>query len=89
MHTGSLRKVGGSVMLTVPSALLDALDMRPGTKIAIQVENGRLIVDRQKKPRSRLRYTLAELLAQCKPRDRRTRSDRIWTTGGHAGSELI
>ena len=30
MHTTTLRKVGGSVMLSVPPALLDILHLRPG-----------------------------------------------------------
>jgi antitoxin ChpS len=30
MHTTNLRKVGGSVMLAVPPALLDILQLEPG-----------------------------------------------------------
>jgi antitoxin ChpS len=52
-----LRKVGGSVMLAVPPALLDVLQLQPGAKVGIAVESGRLIVE----PRERRRYTLAEL----------------------------
>jgi len=32
MHTTSLRKVGGSVMLAVPPALLNILQLQPGAK---------------------------------------------------------
>ncbi|MBV9567389.1 MAG: antitoxin, partial [Hyphomicrobiales bacterium] len=33
MHTTNLRKVGGSVMLAVPPALLDVLHLAPGAKV--------------------------------------------------------
>lgn len=33
MHTTNLRKVGGSVMLAVPPALLDFLHLEPGAKV--------------------------------------------------------
>jgi len=85
MHTTSLRKVGGSVMLAVPPALLDILDLRPGAKVALAVQNGRLIVE----PRHRRRYTLDDLLAQCNPKARRSKEDREWLDSKPAGSELI
>jgi antitoxin ChpS len=81
----NLRKVGGSVMLTVPPALLDVLRLGPGAQVGIAVEGGRLVVE----PRQRPRYTLDELLAQCNPKKARTREDREWLGGRPAGSELI
>ena len=33
MHTTNLRKVGGSIMLAVPPALLDLLNLRVGAKV--------------------------------------------------------
>jgi antitoxin ChpS len=56
MYTTNLRKVGGSVMLAVPPALLDILHLQPGTKVGIAIESGRLVVE----PRQRPRYTLNE-----------------------------
>jgi antitoxin ChpS len=85
MHTASLRKVGGSVMLAVPPALLDILDLRPGAKAALAVQNGRLIVE----PRHQRRYTLDDLLAQCNPKARRSKEDREWLDSKPTGSELI
>jgi antitoxin ChpS len=61
MHTTILRKVGGSVMLAVPPALLDVLHLAAGSKVGLAVENGRLMME----PAARPRYTLDELLAQC------------------------
>ena len=59
MHTTHLRKVGGSVMLALPPALLDLLQLKVGATVSVEVADGRLVVDPQPKPR----YTLEELLA--------------------------
>jgi antitoxin ChpS len=85
MHTTHLRKVGGSIMLAVPPALLDLLRLRPGAKVGIAVESGRLVVE----PHQRPRYTLDELLAQCDPGAARSKEDREWLRGKPVGGELI
>ena len=85
MHTTNLRKVGGSVMLAVPPALLDLLQLQPGAKVGIAVESGRLVVEPQPRPR----YTLEELLAQCNPKARRTKEERQWLDTKPAGTELL
>ena len=89
MHTTNLRKVGGSVMLAVPPALLDILQLQPGAQVGIAVESGRLVVQ----PRTRPRYTLDELLAQCDPKARHSKQgskrEREWLDSKPAGSELI
>ena len=85
MHTTNLRKVGGSIMLAVPPALLDILRLRPGAKVGMAVERGRLVVE----PRQRPRYTLAELLAQCNPKAARTKEEREWLNNKPVGRELL
>jgi antitoxin ChpS len=85
MHTTHLRKVGGSVMLAVPPALLDILNLHPGAKVEIGVDSGRLVIEPQR-PR---RYKLAELLAQCDPKARLSKQDRNWVRGRRADRELI
>jgi antitoxin ChpS len=85
MHTTSLRKVGGSIMLAVPPALLDILHLQPGAKVGLAVHSGRLVVE----PRPRHRYTLDELLAQCNPKARRTRKEKEWLDNRAAGRELL
>ena len=55
MHITNLRKVGGSIMLAVPPALLDILHLRPGAKVALAVRGGRLVVEPQQRPRYTLR----------------------------------
>jgi len=57
--TTTLRKVGGSVMSTVPPAILDLLHPRAGET----VDGGRLVIEPTRTPRS----SLDQLLAQCNP----------------------
>ncbi|HEX4810863.1 MAG TPA: antitoxin [Bryobacteraceae bacterium] len=85
MHTTNLRKVGGSIMLAVPPALLEILHLRPGAKVGLTVQSGRLVVEPQQRPH----YTLDELLAQCNPKSRRSEQDREWLDDGMVGGELI
>lgn len=85
MHTTSLRKVGGSIMLAVPPALLDLLKLRAGAKVDIGVEHGRLIVA----PRVRPIYSLDELLAQCNEHEPHSSEDRAWLDAKPAGKELL
>ena len=85
MHTTHLRKVGGSVMLTVPPAILDVLHLRAGASVGLAVDAGRLVVD----PVPRKRYRLEELLAQCDGSAEVSAEDRAWLDGTPAGSELL
>ena len=85
MYTTNLRKVGGSIMLAVPPALLDILHLRPGAKVGLAVQSGRLVVEPQHRPC----YTLDELLAQCNPRARRSKEEREWLDDKPVGGELI
>ena len=84
MHSTSLRKVGGSIMLAVPPPLLDLLELRAGARVALDVRDGHLVVE----PCSRPRYSLDELLAQC---DETAEDDPApdWVNGGAVGKELI
>ena len=85
MHTTNLRKVGGSVMLAVPPALLDVLDLRAGARVGIGIEEGHLVVV----PRTRLSYTLDELLAQCDETAPPDGDDRAWLEAKPVGKELL
>jgi antitoxin ChpS len=89
MHTTNLRKVGGSIMLAVPPALLNVLQLQPGARVGIAVESGRLVVQ----PRTRRRYSLDELLAQCNPKARRSKraskQELDWLNSKSVGGELI
>ena len=72
-------------MLAIPKAMLDALDLAPEASVGLSIKAGRLVVD----PKRRRRYSLDELLAQCKRSARRSREDRNWLAGGPVGRELI
>jgi antitoxin ChpS len=85
-HAARLRRVGGSVMLAIPKAILDALDLAPDATVGLSVKAGSLVVD----PKRRRRYSLDELLVRCKPAAQRSRRDRDWVVGGPpVGRELI
>ncbi|HXB22525.1 MAG TPA: AbrB/MazE/SpoVT family DNA-binding domain-containing protein [Candidatus Solibacter sp.] len=85
MHTTNLRKVGGSIMLSVPRAVLEILNLQPGAKVSLEVRNGQLVVDPQPRPR----YSLAELLKQCNPKAPRRKEERQWLNDKPVGGELI
>ncbi len=85
MHTTNLRKVGGSVMLALPPAILDLLHLRPGTTVGIAVDDGRLVIE----PNPRPRYTLAELLARSDYSQPQPPEEREWVDAPAAGRELI
>ena len=85
MHTTYLRKVGGSVMLAVPPAILDLLHLRAGATVAIAVDHGRLVIE----PQPRRRYTLAELLAASDYSQPQPPEEREWVDAPAVGGELI
>lgn len=84
MHTTHLRKVGGSIMLAVPPAILDLLHLRAGANVSVSVEMGRLVIEPQ-----RPRYTLDELLAQCDASAEISTEDHAWVNDKSVGSELL
>jgi antitoxin ChpS len=85
MHTTTLRKVGGSVMLAVPPVLLEILKLEPGAKVEVGIERGQLVVE----PRKKRRYKLTELLAQCNPKARRSVEEKAWLDDKRVGRELL
>ena len=87
MHKTNLRKVGGSVMLAVPPAILDQLQLKAGATVGLAVEGDQLILKPQKRPK----YTVEELLAQCDysaPLER-SEEDFEWLNAPPVGRELI
>ena len=85
MHMTNLRKVGGSVMLAVPPAILDQLRLTVGSAVGLSVEGERLILAPQPRPR----YTLDELLAQCDYSQPLAPEDREWIDAPAVGRELL
>lgn len=85
MHTTNLRKVGGSIMLVVPPAFLEQLQLRAGATVGVKVSGGQLVID----PKPRPRYTLAELLAASDYSQPQPAEEREWLDAPAAGGELI
>lgn len=85
MHKTNLRKVGGSVMMSVPPAILDLLHLRAGDKVGLDVDNGRIVVE----PRPRPSYTLDELIAKCDVSAEPTVEERRWLDANPVGSEIL
>lgn len=85
MHATRLRKVGGSIMLAVPRAILDLLHLHAGSTVGLTVDRGRLVVE----PTPRTRYSLGELLAQCDASAEISEEDRGWLENKPIGRELL
>ncbi|MDA8191232.1 MAG: AbrB/MazE/SpoVT family DNA-binding domain-containing protein [Acidiferrobacter sp.] len=85
MHITNLRKVGGSIMLAVPPALLDVLQLSAGATVGLAVDNGRLVVE----PKGRPRYTMAELLAASDYSQPQPPEEREWVDAPAIGRELL
>jgi antitoxin ChpS len=85
MHITNLRKVGGSVMLAVPPAVLEQLHLKVGAQVGVAVNDGRLIVEACLKPR----YSLAELLAACDNAGPEKNEDREWLDAPAVGREIL
>lgn len=85
MHITSLRKVGGSVMLAVPPALLELLHLKAGASVGLAVDGGRLVVVSSQRPR----YSLAELLAASDYSHDPSLEDRDWLDAPAVGRESL
>jgi len=85
MYSTNLRKVGGSVMLAVPPAILDILHLQIGATVGIAIEGERLVMQAQNRPK----YTLEELLAQCDETIEISTEEREWLDMKPVGAELL
>ncbi len=85
MHITSLRKVGGSIMLVVPPAILEQLHLQAGSSVSISLDGEKLVVESSVKPR----YTLTELLQASDYSQQQSASDAEWTKSPAIGRELI
>jgi len=85
MYTTHLRKVGGSIMLSVPPAILEMFHLQAGATVGVVVEGGRLIIE----PQPRTRYTLDQLLSLCDASQPLSVEDLEWSEGGPVGRELL
>ena len=85
MQTTFLRRVGGSVMLSVPPSLLDILNLSADSEVGLTVVDGQLLV----KPVRKKKYTLAELLAESDYSTPLSPEEREWIDAPPVGRELL
>lgn len=85
MYTTRLKKVGGSIMLAVPPAVLKTLALSTDSEVGMTIDNGCLIIEPQKRPR----YSLEELLARCDPHAEMSEGDREWIDSPAVGKEIL
>lgn len=62
-HITLTQHISGNLMLTIPSAIANAIPMTPNSEITFEISNGTLILKAQEKTE----YTLDELLAGITP----------------------
>jgi len=79
-----LRKVGGSVMLSIPPGVLQTLSLNVDDQVELTIDQNALIMTPQKIKT----YSLDELLRQCDVNSS-MRLDDEWTKGVSRGEELI
>lgn len=85
MYTTRLKRVGGSIMLAVPPAVLKTLGLSTDSEVGMTIDNGSLII----KPQTRPHYSLEELLAQCDPHAEMSDEDREWIDAPAVGKEIL
>lgn len=88
MHTATLRKIGGSVGLSLPAPLVKLLSFRVGEQVEVLERDGEIVV-KPYVPQARKRYTLDELLAQCDFSKRLSKQEREWLDAPRVGREEI
>jgi antitoxin ChpS len=85
MYISKLRSVGGSVMFAIPKPILESLGLQSNSQVELSISEGSLIV----KPRTRPRYTLEELIAECDAAAPRSSEEQAWLDDEPVGRELL
>lgn len=85
MYKTTIRKVGGSMMLAIPPAIMNLLGLTAGSGVDLTFDQGRLIIQ----PTSKPQYQLDELLSQCNPDAPISEEDHEWLNSPRVGRELI
>lgn len=66
MYNTTFRKVGGSLMMAIPPALIEELNIKPGDAGTVDAMNGQLVAAPVKR---RARRTVAEIVAGINAQD--------------------
>lgn len=87
MEFVTLRRAGGSLVLTIPKPHARSLGLVEGERIGVSVDGGKLVADPS--VRKRPRYRLDDLVAQCDPNAPLTEEEEAWLNDRPVGGELI
>ena len=81
----TLKRAGGSVMVTVPAHVRRGLKLEVGDTVRVAAENGRVVMEPVKmKPH----YTLDEILAKCNPDAPLSAEELAWRDDKPVGGEI-
>lgn len=83
----TLKKAGGSLIMTVPARARDALHLIEGQELTVAIDGNRLVLEPAKPKRPS--YTLDELLADCDFGQPYSEEERVWLDAEPAGRELL
>ena len=81
----NLRKVGGSVMMTVSPVFLEELKINSGSVVDVALLEGRLVV----KPITKPKYNLTDLLVKCDANAKMPKEDKKWLELTPVGNEIL
>jgi|CXWL01.1.fsa_nt_gi antitoxin ChpS len=87
MEFVTLRRAGGSLVLTIPKTHVRALGLSEGGRIGVSVADGKLVADPASSDRPP--YKLEDLLARCDPKAALSGEDEAWLNDRAAGGERI
>ena len=85
MHSATLRKVGGSVMVAIPPVMLNELNMQAGEDVRLEIERSNIVI----KPAPRKVWALAALLIASDYDTPMSEEEREWIAAPRAGAELL
>jgi antitoxin ChpS len=85
MHHSKLRAVGGSIMLAIPKPVLALANLKEGSAVGIEIEDGRIVLQ----PAKTGRIGLARRLAMCDAKAKPSKDERAWQNMPNAGREKI
>ena len=85
MHSATLRKVGGSIMVAIPPVMLNELDMKAGEDVRLEIEGANVVI----KPAPRKGWALAALLIASDYGTPMSEEERAWIDAPRAGGELL
>ena len=81
----TIRKLGNSAVIILPAPLLKSLNFVIGQPVEIKTDGKRLVIA----PRTRKRYTAAELNAQCDLKAAMPDDLQEWERAPAVGSETL